>query len=47
MKTKEAAQLKVAILCKQIVECKWYQYYKRWKLFNEAKRIAKFWDIDF
>lgn len=47
IRSKEDAQLKIAILCKQIINCKWYQFFKRAAIYREAKKIAKDWDIEF
>lgn len=46
MESKSLAQLKIALLCKQIIDSKWYQFRTRAKLYREAKVLAKKWDID-
>lgn len=46
-KNKTLAQLKIAILCKQIVDCKWYQFLKRKRLYDECIKLSKEHDIEF
>ena len=38
---KEVANLRLLTICKQILATKWYEIFKRAKLFNNAKAFAK------
>lgn len=47
MTEKDLAKIEIAILSKKILQTKWYQWKIRKILFNEAKKIAKKYEIDF
>lgn len=42
-----AAQIQIALICKQIVQTKWYQWSKRRKLLSKASTIADKHNIEF
>lgn len=44
---KEIVGLKIATLLEQIVSTKWYQFRKRKKLYGEAEKLAKEYNIKF
>jgi len=44
--TRNTATIKIAIICRQYINCKWYQLKKKRKLWKQATEIAKEYNIE-
>lgn len=47
VQTEDGARLQMAIICSQILKTKWWQFWKRYKLDKQARRLALIWKLDY